>query len=896
MLDDPLSLLGIAVWTLAAGMYPLGFMLGASCSPCCNACRNDTCEGFDIEEAFSCRGGGASYCPEFTQGPPLLSLSFSSPCFGDGAAGTVEAPGGNAAGPLISATVTSPGSGYAKFGNKAPTLSLANAATVAASTSVNLSSTQDACGVDYWQVQSLSVTGGGRGYSHGQAVSLSLGAGTVQEIKASATIVAENTQPTLTASVSPGSGGTFTVKTESTGAVLPHQRSWRVASVSVAGKTSGYSNGSVLEFDGEGVTVGWPATAVIETRRSQPTLSASAAVGAGAAFAVTTSSYGNSPETWYVDSVSVTNGGAGYPSEGVLTFSGGTEEYPAAAYFYSGREQPGFFVTADGIASNGSGATLVPLLSRTTSYDGRDVWSVSSITISSGGSGYAEGDSVSIAVSDGTGYGGYGYVSSVDENGAITGIELWDGGEAYKSNGVIESVDVFGGGSYYQDTGEIQNIRIDDGGSYYVSGVLTGISVSNGGKYYHPDPALAPYVTPPVVSVQQFPPSQGAGGQITAVVDSDTSSATFGRVSSLTVDTAGDGYLAWEFVSDFTYLGDGVFAFGRAVPGGYTIAQNPDAFFSAAVNIHKGCWVSGDGIAFGTRVVDGSRELLNDWTLGAKKGCCLFERVFSNGVILQRQGNSTEERCQAQFNNVPFGMRHQNYSWNECEVCNGDVNSPFGGYGDYSILPEIISPKRYTGRYLVTVDPPPESVSGCVTFCGGSGLCGAMPRRASGEEGWRGYGSEPSGNLHALRRMCVRWLCRCYTGTGKRLQVDPETGAPAFPDPSEWYEVASNTEVGGPLVFGGSLSEKLEDAFEREHLFSYANWSAEEGATFCLVWAFVFFGTSVDAPSSSTFEADTEALEEICNLENPDEKFRRGKTVNPVDWYMVRPCERCSCQ
>jgi hypothetical protein len=35
MMDDPLSLLMQGIWLLAAGMYPLGFMLGSSCSPCC---------------------------------------------------------------------------------------------------------------------------------------------------------------------------------------------------------------------------------------------------------------------------------------------------------------------------------------------------------------------------------------------------------------------------------------------------------------------------------------------------------------------------------------------------------------------------------------------------------------------------------------------------------------------------------------------------------------------------------------------------------------------------------------------------------------------------------------------------------------------------------------------
>jgi hypothetical protein len=67
MLDDPLSLLGYAVWTLALGMWPValasnGFLFGA-CSACCNQCRNDTCDGFDLEEAF----GGTRTAGAFSQ-------------------------------------------------------------------------------------------------------------------------------------------------------------------------------------------------------------------------------------------------------------------------------------------------------------------------------------------------------------------------------------------------------------------------------------------------------------------------------------------------------------------------------------------------------------------------------------------------------------------------------------------------------------------------------------------------------------------------------------------------------------------------------------------------------------------------------------------------------------
>lgn len=75
-MDDPLSLLAFAVWTLAAGMYPLGFMFGI-CSACCNGCQpcNNCIHRF--------KGGPAE--PQFGCGAPL-DITFTT------AAGSVTFP------------------------------------------------------------------------------------------------------------------------------------------------------------------------------------------------------------------------------------------------------------------------------------------------------------------------------------------------------------------------------------------------------------------------------------------------------------------------------------------------------------------------------------------------------------------------------------------------------------------------------------------------------------------------------------------------------------------------------------------------------------------------------------------------------------------------------------
>jgi hypothetical protein len=59
MIDDPLSLLSLGIWLMAAGMWPVGFLFG-TCSACC--CRTDTCDGFDLEEVYSRRTSGIEIC------------------------------------------------------------------------------------------------------------------------------------------------------------------------------------------------------------------------------------------------------------------------------------------------------------------------------------------------------------------------------------------------------------------------------------------------------------------------------------------------------------------------------------------------------------------------------------------------------------------------------------------------------------------------------------------------------------------------------------------------------------------------------------------------------------------------------------------------------------------
>ena len=165
---DPFSALLGSLWLFAAGLFPVGFMLGSSCSPCCG-------------EQCDCSSAGAT--PRL-QPPEGVSLGFQS-CFGSGLEATANVPpvGGpcdNTGGPIASVTVTNPGSGYAKLGHSAPTVTATVAGGIGAALSVTLEvgdwSPPEGCGppLRIWSIASVAVTSGGSGYTDGAPVEFSV--------------------------------------------------------------------------------------------------------------------------------------------------------------------------------------------------------------------------------------------------------------------------------------------------------------------------------------------------------------------------------------------------------------------------------------------------------------------------------------------------------------------------------------------------------------------------------------------------------------------------------------------------------------------------------------------------------------------------------------------------
>jgi hypothetical protein len=79
MLDDPLSLLSLGIWLMAAGMWPvgMGFLFGA-CSACCDECGQCQCSHHLVAEALGFGNAG-----RFTLQNPVLSVTTPSGTIAD---------------------------------------------------------------------------------------------------------------------------------------------------------------------------------------------------------------------------------------------------------------------------------------------------------------------------------------------------------------------------------------------------------------------------------------------------------------------------------------------------------------------------------------------------------------------------------------------------------------------------------------------------------------------------------------------------------------------------------------------------------------------------------------------------------------------------------------------
>lgn len=328
--------------------------------------------------------------------------------------------------------------------------------------------------------------------------------------------------PTLTITGGGGTGATFTPTLTSSGTPAV----WTLASATASGGT-GYVDGAPLTITAAaGDTVTTKATATV-VARGQPTLAATSARGAGASLAVTLSQSG-SPPTWSVASVSVAAGGTGYEHGRAVLFSRGEAiVVTKAAATVKTLEQAAHTIDASG--AGGTGATFA--ITYEADWEYPDVWYITGVSVTNGGSGYSAGGAVLLKPQTGTRYGLWPDGNPGDlelgytvEDGAITGVSGFDNESYYRNRGIIQSVEVTNGGSYYLPVG-----------------AAYGVTVTDGGSFYREDATADPYVATVSTTVENA--SSGANApSLTAVVDDDPASATFGEVTSFTITDGGGGH------------------------------------------------------------------------------------------------------------------------------------------------------------------------------------------------------------------------------------------------------------------------------------------------------------------------------------------------------------------
>lgn len=331
-------------------------------------------------------------------------------------------------------------------------------------------------------------------------------------------------EPEVTATVGGGTGAELevTLSEVADNCGLPV---WEVTKVNVIEPGAGYFLSPVtFKAVAPGIESDAATATVSELTPEEPlVISLSASGGSGASFSVSVAQSGTSPGRWEISGVAVTSGGSGYFDGTSLTVNSGpplVEEVAAVLVLRTAREAPALDAFP---FSGGTGADFS--ISVVQSGSDPAIFSADSISVTSPGSGYVNGDTFQIfsvgGVTESSGFA----TATTDGSGGLVSLSITDGG------------------AFYLDTGEAESVEVQSGGSYYNGDGIVAVAVSYGGRYYLENrdlPAL-------VAEVAVTPCGGGWGASITATVDDDVDSDTFGQVTKLNIDSGGDGYLSWTW-------------------------------------------------------------------------------------------------------------------------------------------------------------------------------------------------------------------------------------------------------------------------------------------------------------------------------------------------------------
>jgi hypothetical protein len=305
---------------------------------------------------------------------------------------------------------------------------------------------------------------------------------------------------------------------------------WEVNAVDVLEPGSGYYLGPIsLKVVPPGIEAQAAVAEVTELTPEEPVQIniLPAPGGSGATFSVSIEKVDTLPDRWGIAGVTVDAGGSGYVDYATLAVevvAPLVEETAAILTLRTAREAP----TLDAFPfSGGSGAVFE--ISVVQSGSDPDIFAAGTISVTSPGSGYVNGDTFQIFPTGGvTDLNGFA-TAVVNESGGLVALTVTDGGQFWVDTGVAESVLVQSAGRYYNGVGIVE------------------ITVSLGGEYYLANrdlPALSAEVT--VSDGTCF--RSGSAAEIAATVDDDVDSDTFGQVTKLSITNGGDGYLAWTYL------------------------------------------------------------------------------------------------------------------------------------------------------------------------------------------------------------------------------------------------------------------------------------------------------------------------------------------------------------
>ena len=305
-------------------------------------------------------------------------------------------------------TVTDGGSGYARLGRIAPTLTISGGSGAGATFTPTLSSSGSPT---VWALASATASGGS-GYVDGESLTITAAIGDTTVTKAAATVTARS-QPSITATAGgSGTGATLSVSVAETGKT---PKTWNISAISVTAGGTGYKAGDpvTLGYSSDVVVSGsTSASVVVSDERTEPEFSvdASGAGGTGATFSFSYA-YDSLYNDYELTAITVTNGGSGYSTGGTVvlnksadtTATGNTLEWSDAEGQFPGPIILEYTVSGGAIASvSGWGVPLDGLYGwrlagviesvnygQQTEYHNK-IGAASAVTVTNGGQYYRE--------------------------------------------------------------------------------------------------------------------------------------------------------------------------------------------------------------------------------------------------------------------------------------------------------------------------------------------------------------------------------------------------------------------------------------------------------------------------------------------------------------------------